>query len=124
MKIGELIRSLNSLGCLELVGKNLDIKEMTEHNVNQKHWMETSILPYLAISSNLTFLSKDSDRVLVFGDGSKADVISVEEKAIFELESEIQNIYHIDAYSFAKKWFSYLNGINSFYFLVIKSKKI
>ena len=123
MTLGSLIKRLYKLGGLDVIDANLDMNDTSEHKVNQKAWKEVTILPYAGIENNTTFLFNKGEKFIVFGDGTKAKVLSAEEKPIFDLEAEIQQIYGTDAYSFAKKWYKFMKNMYSFYFIVIKSQK-
>lgn len=124
MRLGEIIRLLAIGGEIQMAGANLDMNETSEHKLVQKHWKEVSILPYIGIDNNVTFLTNNGERFVTFSDGTRAKVVSLEEKPIFELEKEIREIYGTDPYSFAKKWYQYKNKMDSLYFVVIKSEKV
>ena len=84
---------------------------------------EEIIVPYVAVYPNVGITKADSAQC-TFKCGTTAEIVSVEEKHICELESEIKAIYGLDAWSYIKKWYNFDKSMQSMYFLKIKSKKI
>lgn len=83
---------------------------------------EEIIVPYVAVYPNIGII-KDDNATVCFKCGTKAKVLSIEEKHICELESEIKAIYGLDVWSYVKKWYSFDKSMQSMYFLKIKTKQ-
>lgn len=56
-------------------------------------------------------------------DGIKASVVQWKELHLLEMESEIQRIYKMSAWDFAKRWYSYDKCLQSMTFIYMKLEK-
>ncbi len=74
--------------------------------------------------TNLDFLLDKNERIVLTSDNVKCKVVNLEEKHLLELESEIQSIYGIDAYSWLKRWYKIDERICDLRMLVIELAKI
>lgn len=86
------------------------------------------VIPYLGIGdsafTNLDFILDKGERIVVTSDNVKCKVLNVEEKHLCNLESEIQSIYNIDAWSWFKRWYKIDNRVSDLRVLVLELKKI
>jgi hypothetical protein len=85
------------------------------------------VIPCLGITgkdfTNLDFLLDKNERIVLTSDNVKCKVISLEEKHLCDLESEIQSIYGIDAYSWLKRWCKIDDRISDLRMLVVELVK-
>lgn len=120
--IGEALRLIQRLGG-DIVGMSLDNNNPTEHNVLHK-FKETMIVPYYAVSNNISLVMSKGDHYVTTADGIHCKVVSWEEKHICELEDKIRELYNINTWDYVKKWFKATKGcMDSMHFLIIKLKK-
>lgn len=120
--IGEALVLLQRLGG-DVVGMSLDNNNPTEHNVLHK-FKETMILPYYAVTNNVSLVMSKGDHYVTTADGIHCKIVSWEEKHICELEDEIQRLYNIDAWNYLCKWHKATKGcMDSMHFLILKLKK-
>lgn len=120
--IGEALRLIQRLGG-DITGMSLDNNNPTEHNVLHK-FKETMIVPYYAVTNNVSLVMSKGDQYVTTADGIHCKVMSWEEKHICELEEEIQRLYNMDCWSYIKRWFKATKGcMDSMHFLIIKLKK-
>lgn len=120
--IGEALVLLQRLGG-DITGMSLDNNNPTEHNVLHK-FKETMIVPYYAVSNNVSLVMSKGDHYVTTADGIHCKVMSWEEKHICELEEEIQRLYNMDCWSYIKRWFKATKGcMDSMHFLILKLKK-
>ena len=120
--IGEALRLLQKLGC-DIMSMSLDNNNPTEHHVLHK-FKETMIVPYYAVTNNVSLVMSKGDHYVTTADGIHCKVVSWEEKHICELEDEIQRLYHIDAWNYLCKWHKATKGcMDSMHFLILKLKK-
>lgn len=96
--------------------------DLTYYHINHKY-REKIVVPYLAIQNNIDFLSDNGEKRIIFADGIKAKVLSIEEKNICSLKEEIESLYKMSQWDFICKWDKVYNHIDSMYFLVIKVRK-
>lgn len=86
------------------------------------------IIPCLGVKgkdfTNLDFLLDKNERIVLTSDNVKCIVTNLEEKHLLELESEIQSIYGIDAYSWLKRWYKIDERICDLRMLVIELQKV
>ena len=120
--IGEALVLLQRLGG-DVVGMSLDNNNPTEHNVLHK-FKETMVLPYYAVTNNVSLVMSKGDHYVTTADGIHCKVVSWEEKHICELEDEIQRLYNMDCWSYIKRWHKATKGcMDSMHFLILKLKK-
>lgn len=120
--IGEALVLMQRLGG-DVVGMSLDNNNPTEHNVLHK-FKETMIVPYYAVSNNISLVMSKGDHYVTTADGIHCKVVSWEERHICELEEEIQRLYNMDCWSYIKRWHKATKGcMDSMHFLIIKLKK-
>lgn len=86
------------------------------------------VIPYLGIGdsafTNLDFLLDKEERIVVTSDNVKCKALNVEEKHLCDLESEIQNIYNCDAWSWVKRWYKIDNRVSDLRVLVLELEKV
>ena len=120
--IGEALVLMQRLGG-DVVGMSLDNNNPTEHNVLHK-FKETMIVPYCAVTSNVSLVMSKGDHYVTTADGIHCKVMSWEEKHICELEDKIRELYNINTWDYVKKWFKATKGcMDSMHFLILKLKK-
>lgn len=120
--IGKALVLLQRLGG-DVVGMSLDNNNPTEHHVLHK-FKETMILPYYAVTNNVSLVMNKGDHYVTTADGIHCKVVSWEEKNICELEDEIQRLYNMDCWSYIKRWHKATKGcMDSMHFLILKLKK-
>ena len=120
--IGEALVLLQRLGG-DVVGMSLDNNNPTEHHVLHK-FKETMIVPYYAVTNNVSIVMSNGDHYVTTADGIHCKVVSWEEKHICELEDEIQRLYNMDCWSYIKRWHKATKGcMDSMHFLILKLKK-
>ena len=120
--IGEALVLLQRLGG-DVVGMSLDNNNPTEHHVLHK-FKETMIVPYYAVTNNVSLVMSKGDHYVTTADGIHCKVVSWEEKHICELEDEIQRLYNMDCWSYIKRWHKATKGcMDSMHFLILKLKK-
>lgn len=120
--IGEVLVLTQMLGG-DITGMSLDNNNPTEHNVLHK-FKETMIVPYYAVTSNVSLVMSKGDHYVTTADGIHCKVVSWEEKHICELEEDVQRLYNMDCWSYIKRWFKATQGcMDSMHFLILKLKK-
>ena len=120
--IGEALVLLQRLGG-DIISMSLDNNNPTEHNVLHK-FKETMIVPYYAVTNNVSLVMSKGDHYVTTADGIHCKVVSWEEKHICELEDEIQRLYNMDCWSYIKRWHKATKGyMDSMHFLILKLKK-
>ena len=120
--IGEALVLLQRLGG-DIISMSLDNNNPTEHHVLHK-FKETMIVPYYAVTNNVSLVMSKGDHYVTTADGIHCKVVSWEEKHICELEDEIQRLYNMDCWSYIKRWYKATKGcMDSMHFLILKLKK-
>lgn len=117
--IGEALRILQRLSDIQITDIRMDDSNIINYRVNHRY-KETIIIPYVAISSNVSFLVSKGTKFIITADDIRCKVQSYEEKHICELEEDIQKIYGIDTWSFIKRWYKADKNMQSMYFIKIK----
>ena len=86
------------------------------------------VIPYLGIGgnafTNLDFILDKGERIVVTSDNIKCKVLNVEEIHLCDLESEIQSIYNIDAWSWFKRWYKIDYRVSDLRVLVLELEQI
>lgn len=120
--IGEALVLLQRLGG-DITGMSLDNNNPTEHNILHK-FKETMIVPYYAVSNNISLVMSKGDHYVTTADGIHCKIVSWEEKHILDLEDKIRELYGIDILTYLKRWHKATNGnMDSMHFLILKLKK-
>lgn len=98
-------------------GSNEPIYHLVWHK-----YKEEIIIPYVALRGNVDFFH-EGDPHLLFIDGQKGKVLDYIEIHVCDAEDEIMRIYGMDAWSFIKRWYHSVKGMDSMRFVYIKVEK-
>ena len=120
--ISEALVLLQRLGG-DIISMSLDNNNPTEHHVLHK-FKETMIVPYYAVTNNVSLFMSKGDHYVTTADGIHCKVVSWEEKHIFDLEEKVRELYGIDLLRYLKSWYKATKGcMDSMHFLILKLKK-
>lgn len=123
MSLGRILHSLQSVGDLNIVNMDADNTEDTYHSLKHK-FRESLIIPYLGISHNIQLFTKKGEHFVTTSDNVKCKVKSWKEIHMCEMEKDVQELYHIDTWSFVNRWYKYERGMDSMYFIKMELEKI
>lgn len=122
MRIGEILSALQKIGDFQLTDFSMETNRDTKHHVKHK-FAEEIILPIHTVTSNVDFIMCKGTKEVLTSDGIKAKVVLWKELHLLEMESEIQRIYKMSAWDFAKRWYSYDKCLQSMSFIYMKLEK-
>lgn len=94
---------------------------MTYHNIVHKY-KEELVVPPCAISNNISFLTEDYSKGVITSDNKRCKVVNYEEVHLCSprMERLIANLYNLDVWTFAKRWYNYNKNMYSMYFVYMK----
>lgn len=121
--IPEALAMLQKIGFKDVISMSLDNNQATYHAINHR-FRECVIVPYIGIENNIDFCMSKGDKIIRCADGVEAKVLEWKDIHICELEKDIQDLYHIDAWSFLKRWYSSEKQIDSMTFIKMKLEKL
>lgn len=94
-----------------------------------KHtYKEKVIIPVQGVNfngmSSISFLADKEQRIVITSDNIECNVVSITERHLCDLESDIQLIYGCDAWSWLKRWYRIDERVNDLRVLILELKKI
>lgn len=103
---------------------------MEEKQIEKKHYYKVNhrykdkmILPLIAVSNNIDFITTDNERYVVTADSVKCKVSFCCVRTLFQVEKDIEKIYGISAWEFLKRWYGVYDYLSSLNFFVLELKK-
>lgn len=125
MEIGRVVKllAMTTNSDMSITQMNMDSNMPTLHAITHS-FKEELIVPYIGIEKNIEFFLGKGKKQVVTADGILANVISIEEKHICDLESDIMRIYGISPWDFIKRWHSANIGADSMIFAKLQLKKV
>ncbi len=121
--IGEALMLLNKMGTMNVEGMNLDNTNEVISHINHKY-RDVVIVPYVAISDNITFLLNKGEKKVITADGFLCKVTKLKEYHICELEDKVRELYNIDCWSFIKRWYMTRKSMDSLHFIMLNLEKV
>ena len=121
--IPEALAMFQRHGFKDVVSMSLDNNQPTYHAINHR-FRENVILPFVGIEKNVDFIMSKGDKIIRCADGVEAKVLEWQDLHICELEKDIQDLYHIDAWSFLKRWWATEKRMDSMTFIKMKLEKL
>lgn len=125
MEIGRIVKllAMATNSDMSITQMNMDSNMPTLHAITHS-FKEELILPYVGIEKNIEFFLGKGKKQVVTADGILANVISIEEKHICDLEDDITRIYGISPWEFIKRWHGAHMGADSMIFAKLKLHKV
>lgn len=121
--IPEALAMFQRHGFKDVTSMSLDNNQTTHHAINHRYRDEV-IIPFVGIENNVDFIMSKGNKMIKCADGVDAKVVEWKDVHICELEKDIQDIYHIDAWSFLKRWYNTEKRMDSMTFIKMKLEKI
>lgn len=125
MEIGRVVKllAMTTNSDMSITQMNMDSNMPTLHAITHS-FKEELIVPYIGIEKNIEFFLGKGKKQVVTADGILANVISIEEKHICDLEDDITRIYGISPWEFIKRWHGANIGADSMVFAKLKLEKV
>jgi hypothetical protein len=125
MEIGRAVKllAMTTNSDMSITQMNMDSNIPTLHAITHS-FKEELIVPYIGIEKNIEFFLGKGKKQVVSADGILANVISIEEKHICDLEDDITRIYGISPWEFIKRWHGANIGADSMIFAKLKLEKV
>jgi hypothetical protein len=95
---------------------------MSTHHVKHR-WKNEIIVPLIALSDNIDFLTLKEDKTIITADGVQAKVNKWEEIHICALDDLTKRLYGMSAWDFMLRWYNNGDVFYTAYFVYIKSEK-
>lgn len=108
---------------MSITQMNTDSNMPTLHAITHS-FKEELIIPYIGIEKNIEFFLGKGAKQVVTADGILANVKSIDEKHICDLEGDIVRIYGISPWEFIKRWHGANMGADSMIFAKLKLEKV
>ena len=121
--IGEAFKLLKQIGNMDVVNVNIDRTDDVLSYINHKY-KDRVIVPYVAITNNISFMMTKGNRYIITSDNIKCRVVELQEIHICELESLVNELYKMDCWSFIKRWYETKKWMESMHFVYIKLEAI
>ena len=121
--IPEALAMFQRHGFKDVISMSLDNNQTTHHAINHR-FKEEVIIPFVGISSNIDFIMSKGEKIIRCADGVEAKVIEWKDCHVCELEKDIQDLYHIDAWAFLKRWWTTEKRMDSMTFIKMKLEKL
>lgn len=125
MEIGRAVKilAMTTNSDMSITQMNMDSNMPTLHAITHS-FKEELIIPYIGIEKNIEFFLSKGAKQVVTADGILANVKSIEEKHVCDLESDITRIYGITPWDFIKRWHGAKIGADSMVFAKLKLEKV
>lgn len=120
--IGEAIRQLQKLGQFDIVDFGMEINRDTEHRILHK-FREIVILPIHCITNNIDFIMCTGKKTVTTADNVRCNVVQWKELHLLDAEEEIQKLYNMSAWNYAKKFYDYDKNMQNMTLIKMKLKK-
>ena len=121
--IPEAIAMFQRHGFKDVISMSLDNNKTTHHAINHR-FKDVVIVPFVGLTQNIDFCMSKGDKIIRCADGVEAKVLEWKDAHICELEKDIQDLYHIDAWSFLKRWWATEKRMDSMTFIKMKLEKL
>ena len=123
MSIIDALQKFQKIGFNDVLTMSLDNNNETSHSINHRFRNEV-IVPFVGITQNIDFVMSKGNKIVHCADGVIAKVTEWNDIHICELEQDIQELYHIDAWSFLKRWYNSEKRMDSMHFIKMKLEKL
>jgi hypothetical protein len=125
MEIGRAVKllAMATNSDMSITQMNVDSNMPTLHAITHS-FKEELIIPYIGIEKNVLFFLGKGQKQVVTADGILANVKSIKEKHICDLEDDITRIYGISPWEFIKRWHGANIGADSMIFAKLKLEKV
>lgn len=125
MEIGRAVKllAMTTNSDMSITQMNMDSNMPTLHAITHS-FKEELIIPYIGIEKNVQFFLGKGQKQVVTADGILANVKSIDEKHICDLEDDITRIYGISPWEFIKRWRNANIGADSMIFAKLKLDKV
>ena len=121
--IPEALAMFQRHGFKDVISMSLDNNQTTYHAINHR-FREEIIVPFIGLTQNIDFCMSKGDKIIRCADGVEAKVLEWKDVHICELEKDIQELYHIDAWAFLKRWWTTEKRMDSMTFIKMKLEKL
>ena len=121
--IPEALAMFQRHGFKDVISMSLDNNRTTYHAINHR-FREEVIVPFIGLTQNIDFCMSKGDKIIRCADEVKTKIIEWKDVHICELEKDIQELYHIDAWSFMKRWWTTEKRMDSMTFIKMKLEKL
>lgn len=95
---------------------------MSTHHVKHR-WKDEIIVPLIALSDNINFLTLKEEKTIITADGVQAKVNKWAEIHICALDDLTKRLYGMSAWDFMLRWYNNGDVFYTAYFVYIKSEK-
>lgn len=120
--IGQALKELSRLGQFDIVDFNMELNRDTEHRILHK-FREILIIPIHALTSNVDFVLCKGRKTVLTADNVKCKVVQWKELHLLDAEEEIQKLYNMSAWDYAKKFYDYDKNMQSMTLIKMKLEK-
>ena len=121
--IPEALAMFQRHGFKDVISMSLDNNQPTYHAINHR-FKDVVIVPFVGLTPNIEYCMSKGDMIIRCADGVEAKVLEWKDVHICELEKDIQDLYHIDAWSFLKRWWTTEKRMDSMTFIKMKLEKL
>lgn len=120
--IGQALKELSRLGQFDIVDFNMELNRDTEHRILHK-FREILIIPVHAVTNNIDFVLCKGRKTVITADNIKCKVVQWKELHLLDAEEEIQKLYGMSAWNYAKKFYDYDKNMQSMTLIKMKLEK-
>lgn len=103
---------------------NFEVMQPEEYFAIRHSFKPTIIVPYMAIKNNIAFLLTEGNKKVITTDRVRCIATDIKEVHICDLESDIEQLYHLSAWNFIKRWKMNESNLGSMYFVKMNLEKI
>lgn len=120
--IGEVLHLLSKVGQFDILSIEMNNNRDTEHRILHK-FREIVILPIHCITNNIDFVMCTGKKTVATADNVKCKVVQWKELHLLDAEEEIQKLYNMSAWDYAKKFYDYDKNMQSMTLIKMKLEK-
>lgn len=120
--IGEVLHLLSKVGQFDILSIEMNNNRDTEHRILHK-FREIVILPIHCVTNNIDFIMCTGKKTVTTADNVKCKVAQWKELHLLDAEEEIQKLYNMSAWNYAKKFYDYDKNMQSMTLIKMKLEK-
>lgn len=120
--IGEALQLFAKVGQFDILNIEMNNNRDTEHKILHR-FKEVLILPIHCITNNLDFIMCSGKKTVITADKVKCKVVQWKELHLLDSEEEIQKLYGISAWEYARKYYEYDHNMQSMTLIKMKLEK-
>lgn len=120
--IGEALQLFAKVGQFDILNIEMNNNRDTEHKILHR-FKEVLILPIHCITNNLDFIMCTGKKTVITVDKVKCKVVQWKELHLLDSEEDIQKLYGISAWEYARKYYEYDHNMQSMTLIKMKLEK-